>query len=466
MKEAYIRTMSDIGADNLFSRISDLFIREPESNHGAGIHYIIDLFESSGGNDGARVVAIVCENLDIPVMDLRNQSSAPIRDIVKRILEASPHRCVILLDTRDNELIQKVRARIASKHCDLRYRRIICCLVDQDVPPAPPSPTTNQLYVPGSINDKMTMLLYHLPEHIRTQSTSIENFRPVAEAMNDYALFEYRVWCNVRRDGTLADFVSTAMYQLARRVRTDPCIDDTYPKFEVAWRRSLATQLHRSLPITPSALCPSIHRVIPIGVSSLDAMKAMQLAIPKNIENPYAITVNSSAVDDQCGTIAITQPMNYTVVHINCMLDPGLLVEVCRELRTGHREVVQEFQSMKKQHDETNKRLLEQLVTMRMESNQQLVTMRRETSLQLVNFRKEITNQFTKLTSTPENIVDEPHSRCSKKWCPNLVTGRFGSGTLKKQCADCLSLVARTSAKRKFVVDTQPTHTPCITRTK
>jgi hypothetical protein len=301
----------------------------------------------------------------------------------------------------------------------------------------------------------MTMLLYHIPEHVYAQSTSIEDFRPLADEMTDYALFEYRVWCNVRLNGTLEEFLSTATYQLARRVRTDPCIGDTYPSFEVGWRRSLATQLNSSLPTAPSALCPSIHRVIPIGVSPGDAIKAMQVAIPKNIQNPYAITVKSLAVDDQCGSIAITQPMTYMVVNINCLLDPGILVEVCRELRTGHREVVQEVQSMKKKHDETNTRLLEKLL----ETNNQLVKMRMETNLQLLNLRKEMTNQFTDLKKSDVNKNDSGHvgddlpTICSKNGCKTLVTERFLSGTLKKQCIVCISLAAKTSTKRKCVAN-------------
>ena len=258
--------------------------------------------------------------------------------------------------------------------------------------------------------------------------------------MHDDAVFDDRIWRHVCVDGTLSDFLSTALYQLARRVRSDPCIGDRYPSFEVGWRRSLAIRLLQSLPNTMSALCPSIHRVSkPVGVSSSDALQAMQIAIPKNIQNPYAITVQSSAVDDQCGTIAITQPLSHTVVTINCLIDPGILVEVCRELRTGHRAVAQELQSMKNQYEETNTRIIGQLL----ETNNQLVTMRLETH----NFRKEMTDQFTKWKSTEHGVRDIP-TVCTKKWCPNIVTGRFGSGALKKQCVDCLSLVTRASTKR------------------
>ena len=74
--------------------------------------------------------------------------------------------------------------------------------------------------------------------------------------------------------------------------------------------------------------------MIPIGVSSSDAMQAMEVAIPKDIKDPYAITVQSHAVDDQCGTIAITQPMQHTVVNVTCVINPGILIDACREVRT------------------------------------------------------------------------------------------------------------------------------------
>jgi hypothetical protein len=54
----------------------------------------------------------------------------------------------------------------------------------------------------------------------------------------------------------------------------------------------------------------------------------MNVAIPKDIQDPYAITVQTCAVDDRCGSIAITQPMQYTVVTVNCMINPGILVDV------------------------------------------------------------------------------------------------------------------------------------------
>jgi hypothetical protein len=298
----------------------------------------------------------------------------------------------------------------------------------------PPTPKQNRIQLPGSVQDKLAMLVYHLPETIREQSTSLDDFRRLAEAMDDYALFEPRIWRHVCVDGTLEHFRSTALYQLALRVRIDPDVDEgAYPSFEVDWRRSLATQLQEILPTPPVALCPSIHRVIPIGVSSNDAMQAMQVAIPKDIQNPYAITVQSSALDDRCGSIAITQPMRYTIITINCMIDPGLIVDVCRELRTGHRAVVNEVHSMKRKHDETNT---------------QLATMRLETGLQLSILQKEMATLVKKLTTREINglvgsSTDERPIKCSRKRCSRMTTKRFLDGKRQKQCEVCLAYGTR-----------------------
>jgi hypothetical protein len=263
--------------------------------------------------------------------------------------------------------------------------------------------------------------------------------------MVDYALFEPRIWKDVCVDGTLEEFLSTAHYQIARRVRIDHQIGDAYPSFEMEWRRLLATRLQSSLAVPPVALCPSIHSVIPIGVSQIDALQAMAVAIPKDIQDPYAITVRSSAVEDRCGSIAITQPMRYTVVHVNCMLSPGLLVDVCRELRMGHRSVVSEVHTMSKQlgtmkekHDEMNT----QLSTMRLETNQQLTIIQREMATLVTKLLEKDSNR--------SGCSGETTVRCAKNGCLNVVTKRFRSGKMQKQCVTCVSHVIRTHTKRKF----------------
>ena len=411
MTDHYIKANSyGLSRNNIFSRIRDLFtVRVPDTNYGPGAKYIADLVGECNGD--ALTFMIVCENHDIPVLDLRKPCyrSKPIRDLVKLIHETPP-RCAIILDTRGNELMQKVRTRIANATCDLRFLRVVFCLTDRE----PSSGTC--LHIPGSTEDKMTMLLYHVPDHIHKQAKSLECFRPLAEAMADYALFEPRVWMDVSVEGTLVDFLSSAQYQIVRRVQSDPKVTDKYPSFEQEWRRLFATRLKGTLPTPPVALCPTIHRVIPIGVSSNDALQAMQIAIPKDIQDPYAITVQSSAVDDQCGSIAITQPMHYTVVNVTCMINPGILIDVCRELRMGHKAVVQEVNQLKN------------------DMNRQLSMMRDEMAQMATRLPKPDNNDDT---------LAQPELECSKSGCTRVVTKRFRDGRRGKQCSDCVSSVSR-----------------------
>jgi hypothetical protein len=247
--------------------------------------------------------------------------------------------------------------------------------------------------------------------------------------MVDYALFEPRIWCHVDIHHTLQEFLSTAMFQVVRRVPSkDPTVENnTYPTFERDWRREIAPSLRRTLSSPPDALCPGIHRVIPIGVSSADALQAMEVAIPKDIQDPYTITVESLAVDDQCGSIAITQPMRYTVVNVNCMINPGILVDVCRELRTGHRAVVQEVHLLKDEIRET-----------KAETNRQLVNL---TSLVTKLMEKRYGGESVDALQDDEPII------CTKNRCSNEVTKRFRSGKRQRQCTDCAALVARSKQK-------------------
>ena len=361
MRDQYIRAIAeDGGQTSLFSRVSRLFSREPEAHYGLGSHYVVDLV----GAGGAYLVSVVCENHDIPVVDLRTLTTTeprPIRDIVKYILDKSPRRCALVLDLDDNPLAQKVRSRLLKTRCNLRYRRVVFCLTDHERGDGPAA----SIPVPGSNKDRKQMLLYHLPELLQIEpGFSPDCLQQLTESMTDYALFEPQVWRGVSVDRTLTEFLSTALYQVVRRVPTnfDPTLQNgTFPSFELEWRRGLAPHLQHTLGIPPDALCPNIHRVIPIGVTSSDAIQAMEVAIPKDLQDPYTITVQSSALDDQCGTIAITQPMQSTVVHVHCLINPGILVDVCRELRAGHKAVVTEVHTMKKQLADTMTEKLSQM---------------------------------------------------------------------------------------------------------
>lgn len=310
--------------------------------------------------------------------------------------------------------------------------------------------------VPGTTNDKMAMLLYHLPERIRLQATegSSDCFLPLVQAMVDYSLFEHRIWQQVRVDGTLAEFLSTALYQIVRRVRHEYTItNEDYPTFELAWRRSIATRLKALLPIAPETVCPTIHQVIPVGVEELDAIKALAGAIPPDIQDPYTVTVQSSAVDDQCGSLAITQPMQYTVVHIKCILNPRLLVEVCRELRIGHKAVVNELLNLRKETTTTRTDTNRQLSIIRNENTgmkDQLSIIHKENNgmkEQLSTIQTEMKLLVTRLTEQDDH-QDEPII-CTKLGCSLLATERFPSGKRRKQCARCLSYANTGKVKRK-----------------
>jgi hypothetical protein len=235
------------------------------------------------------------------------------------------------------------------------------------------------------------------------------------EHMSDLILF--------LKDNTFAkEFLTTALYQIVRRVRTDdPDIGDgVYPSFELEWRRDLAMRLETILPKPPDALCPTIHRVIPIGVSASDAMTAMTAAIPPDVQNPYAITMKSPAIDDRCGTIAITQPMQYTIVNVNCMVDPGILVDVCRELRNAHRDVMSTLHSIAREN----------------------VDLREEMS-DMNGTLSEMKDQLAVMASQMDGRVDTLDSggvnTCSKKGCSRTITKRFKSGNTPKQCTTCRS---------------------------
>ena len=250
MKQAYLEALAYGGTttktDRLFSRLYALFVRDPDTNTGLGTHYLVDVVGATKGNCGSHLLTVFCKNHDIPLL-FEGDTTEPIRDIVKRILQDSPPRCAIVIDTRDNELLQKVRTRIARTHCDLRYRRVIFCLTDQDMPSGS---SCTSLCVPGSIDDKMTLLLYHIPTSIQTQAASLDLFRSLAESMTDYALFHPRVWRNVRVDGTLEEFLSSAHYQIA---------------FETEWRNTMATRLKHILATTSQPIYTPVQFLLLLG---------------------------------------------------------------------------------------------------------------------------------------------------------------------------------------------------------
>ena len=337
MKEAYIQAAAyGDRTTSLFGRLFDLFVREPSTPAGLGVYYLVDLVAPTGSCGARHVISVFCSNHDIPVCEV--PASGTIRDIVKHILETSPLRCAIVLDTRDNALMQKVRARLATTHCDLRYKRIVFCLTDQDMPSGSSS---TSLHVPGSTDDKMIMLLYHTPSHLRNQAASLDCFRPLAEAMVDYTLFQPRVWRDVDMNSTLEAFLSTAMYQILRQVRTDPGIGDAYPSFETHWRSTMARRLKDTL-------------------------------------------------------------------------------DVCRELRDGHRQIAQELSKMQDRFD-----LLQNNMQDRFDLLQKGL----------------VAVADIKRPHGPETRRES--ESCRKRGCTNIVVERFANGKKRKQCRSCIDIVHR-----------------------
>jgi len=155
----------------------------------------------------------------------------------------------------------------------------------------------------------------------------------------------------------------------------------------------------------------------------------MQCAIPPDLQDPYAITVQSSAVDERCGSIAITQPMSHTIININCVVNPDILVDVCRELRTGYRSVVAEVHSVTKK-----------LTTVQQETQKQLFTMQQQLSLMttlVTTLVKKVDDRKGDGQTTKEPNV------CTKNRCSRIITKRFRSGKLHKQCSTCLAHTCR-----------------------
>ena len=183
----------------------------------------------------------------------------------------------------------------------------------------------------------------------------------------------------------------------------------------------------------------------------------MKAAIPKDIQDPYAVTVKSCAIDDHCGSIAITQPMQYTVVNVNCMINPGILVDVCRELRSGHRAVVAEVHSVRMELS-----LMKSVMEEKHEEMKSVMQKKEETSTQsmfqlqqqLSNIQHEMAKLVAQLTGQ-NNGVTSPLIRCSKSGCNRVVVKRFRSGKAPRQCSLHLGYAHGSKKRSLSVMDTQ-----------
>lgn len=400
------------GTDTKFSAICALFSRDTPTDIGSGEHYLYGMIGSTYA--GAReTVLSIARHQGIAVMDLtsitaRVLDSLSIRDMVQFIIDTPP-RCAILVSMESDQMM-KVAKRLAQQQLDLRFRRVVFCLTSS----ADRLPDgVERMTFPGSTDDKLQMLLHRVPAVFTADP---ELLRPIAEVMTDYAVFEPRIWRHVTIGGSIKNFLSTFMYQVLRCTTIDlESTLDTFPSFESGWRRSFAMDLQKQLKPAPDATCRGLHRVLPAGVSHQDAIKCIQTAIPNDLTDSYALTVASSAVDDQCGSICITQPTHHVVVHLQCSIDPGILSEVCRELRVGHRQLTQEL--VRNKHE-----MIDGFSSLRSE----------------IEKLKELIVRDKQSSSTSNTV-------CSKRTCCNIVDETFGNGKVKRQCRKCIASTKRKS---------------------
>ena len=337
------------GKGTKFREIYDRFSQQAPTDMGPGSHYLLGLVGPA--YTGAReTIYAVAGHQGIPVLDLTTMTPQeiqlqPIRDIVQSILDTPP-RCAIIVALNDTapSRMHKVITWISKQQLDIRFRRVVFCLtasVDQL-----PVGIHHSHYFPGSTEDKLQMLLYRVP----VAFADAERLRPIAAAMTDYAVFEPRIWKLVTTSTTIDDFLASLTFQVHRRTSIDlEKTLDSFPSFEAPWRRSFASELQKKLRPMPDTTCRGLHRVVPAGVSHTDALKCIQTALPVDLTDSYALTVASDAVDDKCGAIVVTQRTHHVVVNVQCNIDPGILNEVCRELRTGHREIKQELCKIQEQ---------------------------------------------------------------------------------------------------------------------
>ena len=125
--------------------------------------------------------------------------------------------------------------------------------------------------------------------------------------------------------------------------------------------------------------------------------------------------------------VEASQPLRNTVIHVHCKIVPGLLVDVCRELRSGYRAVVSELQSTRNEVRSVHTRLSD------------MAEIHEETKTQLLaSFRAEMTALAVRIENGSGTSVEEGPTICSKNGCTSVVTKRFRSGKPHRQCTTCL----------------------------
>lgn len=403
---------------NKFHKVSSLFSRETGTDVDLGRHYIYGLIgsEYSGGRITLHAIS---KHHNLPLLDLTQMTryafdSLSIRDIIDYI-DNTPPRCMILVRlSNTDDKFYKVIQRLSSIQVNVKSRRVLFCMTTDKT--LLPSGVDHDDY-PGTIVDRISTLLYLVPSSFGDPV----RLGVIAKSLMDYSVFEPQIRKLIPTNGTSDEYFNGLQYQISRRNVVDLSIDD-FPSFETEWRKSLSVDLEKKLLPNPENVSQSIHRVIPVGTSPYEVVEVFQSVLPNDIIDPYTLTVASDATDEVGGSIFITQPNKHVVVNINCNIDPGIMTQICRELRSSYRLIVRELHNSQRYMNEE----ISELKCM-------------------VNELKKIVDMDNKQKRI-RKYKDEERVFCSKPTCKNLVNEKFSNGKFKKQCLKCISIVSRCSS--------------------
>ena len=376
----------------------------------------------------------VCSLLDMTKITDRALESLTIADIIAHIL-STPPRCVVLvhLENNDHDRMYKVMKRLARQEVDLRRGCFhVFCMTENELylPPG----VLRRDHFPGTVDDRVAMLKYLLPRKFNDD----DRLRSIGDDLQDYAILGPRIFPNLCTDGTADKLFDSLHFEVAKRngAASDGPMDD-FPAFETAWRRSLSVNLQKQLVPSPEVACSAIHSVLPMGVSQAEAIRCFQDALPPDLTPPYVLTVSSKASNDECGAVTITQQTRHIVVHIRCSVDPGIMTDVCRELRAGYRAVVQELSQNKLQVLAHHTKMEEKFSSLQNDIN---------------SLRGLLEAGNRKRPRDEESEIRV----CTKRTCMNTVSERFANGNLKRQCTSCIwtSNMAKKEQKRQKLLST------------
>jgi hypothetical protein len=379
------------------------------------------------------VVREVAYHNDIPILDLSAITAnalhkLTVSDIIQYIRLTPPRLAVVIdLTTMVDDRMLEVVVRMASMATPLQHHRnvFVVAATETDIPES----IRRRIRFPGSTEVKVSAILYQAPNHLVDTCEKIELFTeavaPLASIMQDYTIFRAPLWNSPKTPETLSAFCTRLHFNVLRYMPNDQSIDTSlginFPVFESDWRRNLPEVLQQELQTPPDWTVGTVHRVIPAGVSSTDAVNCIKHAIPVDMQKPYALMVATEANRDQCGSLQILQPTQTILVHIHVHVDTNLIQDVIQEVRRGQSHIVhelitirQEFSSMKRHFDEMQAEVRRKVPIGPVVPGQEVQREREEAPLEFVHV-----------------------PICSKPTCKNPVVDTFRSGRCMKQCRGC-----------------------------